>query len=271
MPHRLSRKLRFNRIEHDSVAIELFKLYLKKKQNSFIKSKLNYSLNHSPNRPFQNYQMPRKAKQDQKESPQGARSVGVVQKDQPPSLQGTMTSTHTFRFVATASQNNVITFAGLAAIGPGVVDTVNSIVVPLCSTYKLRKVEVWSPAAAGGDAVSNITFTGPSQGYIPDSEKLRTVLGSATPGYVMMRPPKGSLVRFWINPINMPNTTFFQISCPANSIVDITIVMRFSNEIGVTARPIGAGALGQIVYMALDNAAAAGSHNLVPYGLPTAF
>jgi len=244
--------------------------FAKKWEQNRALRRFNWALKHSPNRPFQNY-MPSK-RGERKQAPKGARARGVVmvsQRDQPPPIQGTPSLHHKFRFVATAAATNVVTFAGLAAIGPGVVDAVNSTVVPVCSSYKLHSVEVWSPAAAGGEVAANVVFSNSAQGYTPDAEILRNVLGSATPGYLIARPPKNSLDRFWINPGNMPNTTYFTVATPASAIIDVSITMRTSNELGVTARPIAAGALGAVVYLALDNASAAGTHNLVPYGLPT--
>jgi hypothetical protein len=207
-----------------------------------------------------------------KEKPMGTRALGVVQRDQPPVLQGTPTLSHTFRFVATGTGTNAITYGGIAAIGPCVGYIANSAVLPLASSVKVKKVEVWCPAAAAGEASANVVWlANAANQFVPDGEKLRTVLGTATPGYVLSRPPRKSLASDWFNPSGMPNTEFLSISCPAGSIVDVTLSFRISNELAPTARPVSTGAIGNVYYLALDNAVAAGTHNLVPYGLPTTF
>jgi hypothetical protein len=209
---------------------------------------------------------------ERKERVRGARAVGVVQLQQPPVLQGTPTLSHTFRFVATATAVNAVTYAGIAAIGPCVCDVANNTLIPIASSVKIRKVEVWTPAAAAGEASANVVWlANAANQFVPDGEKLRTTLGSATPGYLISRPPRKTFVADWFNPSGAPNTEFLSISCPASSIVDVTLSFRLSNELATTGRAVSTAALGSIYYMALDNAVGAGTHNLVPYGLPTTF
>jgi hypothetical protein len=176
---------------------------------------------------------------------------------------------HTFRFKNTnAAVNTPITVGSLMGICGGMCNVANTDFLPWATSVRLRRVQIWASAPAAGNTLCEVIWA-TNDNNNPDTETLQEAMGSALVTHVDVRPPaRTTLIGDWWN-VNANAFNLFSITCPALSITDVTVDFTLPNNIIGANRGIAAGAVGNQAYLALDNAAAAGTHNFVPEGLPT--
>lgn len=131
---------------------------------------------------------------------------------------------------------------------------------------KLRKVEMWSPAAAGGQATCSIAFYG--NVYIGGENKIisDTTLGADRPAHICAVPPKDSMAHNWFNDGAADNIML--LSCPGNTIIDIDmeLVIRNAEASFAVTGAVAAATVGKCYVRALDSTSGAG---IIPVSLAT--
>lgn len=227
---------------------------------------LEYALTHTPNRPFQNFQPMPKRKSKKKAGPPVA-VIGLGK--QPPILEASIKVRHVFRFQASnVFAATPITMGGILSAAGCVGTVANTSVVPFHTCARVEKVEMFANSAA---AESHLFCEWASTGlFAIDEEKIRSIVGTANSNYLVSRPPKTSDAARAFNNAT-PGTNLFFVTGPAGTIIDVTVHLWTANNFASIVRGAATVAVGTIYYMALDSAAAAGTHNFVPEGLPTTF
>lgn len=79
------------------------------------------------------------------------------------------------------------------------------------------------------------------------------------PACIKSVPPKDSLADFWVTNQSNIDTVLFNLSAPANSIIDINLAMVIGDGATRTVTLSGVGSNSGIEYLPLDNAVAAGT------------
>jgi len=232
-------------------------------EQAFWDRKLKRALTTSPNRPFQDYRaMPKKKKQVERK----AQKVMVIQ-NQPPLMQASVCGAHTFRFTnSVGSTRYSVSVQDLLGVCGSMGVITNTSVNTFCSSIKVNSVKIWVSAAAGADVSPRVDWA-IALNNTPDDEKLSSVIGGYAPGVFVAKPPKKSLAGLWWNS-TAAAAELFKISTPQNSIVDVSLSFRLSNEINFLNIAATTVVLGNIYYGYLDGN---GSHAYTPVGLPSTF
>lgn len=183
-----------------------------------------------------------------------------------PVLNTNVVVKHKYRFIATAvSTNAVITSNNLLSCA-GVMGTVIATTVSMIfASGRLRQVEVWGGgAAAGTGSTVSVEWTG--AGNSPNLEYSDSTISAANPAHLRLTPPKNTLASFW--QLSTASVNMFQITCPAGTVVDVTLDLILSDTGAATTTIAGfAGSVvGQMFYLALDGRA---TNNFVPVRLST--
>jgi len=188
-----------------------------------------------------------------------------------------VSSSHSFRFIATAAANLTGISAQSLALAMGSIGrTNNALVTSWVSSVKVNQVRIWAPPNIGTGAGTSgfaqtvaVNWSGLTQ--TPDTEMSNTSTSTSEPPFISCRPPKMSLGSFW--QLNTGMTNLFAITCPAGSLIEVSVSGRLSNDVaGVTnsGGNLATVIVGTTYYLALDNNGA-NTHNFVPVSLPTTF
>jgi hypothetical protein len=179
----------------------------------------------------------------------------------PPEIQVTpMVRNHTFRFYANSSGTYSITATEVIGALGTVCTVTNATVRPFASSFKIKKVSLWSDATSSEQNAS-ITWALATGSQQVDAEKNRAIpAGVSVTGVVSEVPPKGTLCALW--QVASSNSIFL-ISANTGSVIDLTVDYTLSNQIVSNTMSVATGVLGSIYYLYLD-----GLH-LVPVGLPS--
>jgi hypothetical protein len=98
-----------------------------------------------------------------------------------------------------------------------------------------------------------------------------TSVSVSTPAHIHAVPPRSSTAGFW-GSTSLPNNALFTMIAPSGSIIDISLDLILQDEDTVEeaafTRAIASGTLGNMYYLALDNAT---GHTYVPVSLTTTF
>jgi hypothetical protein len=198
----------------------------------------------------------------------GKRAVGRRQLlMQPPLIETSLVKRHTFRFVTATTPTRTMTVGSAIACFGATVTVINAFYVTWASSVRIRRVSVWAPAAASGEAAASIIWassTGPNNSA--DTEYDDSTVGSATPASATSVPPVKSLVGDWWTAA-ASTTVLATVNAPASSVVDVVLECCYSNNLaplGPTALGSAAGALGTVFYGSFDGGGA-----WSPVGLPT--
>jgi hypothetical protein len=171
------------------------------------------------------------------------------------------------RFTATAAAASVnITNASLLMACGGIGTIANSTVASVASSFLLHKVTIW-PASTTAGATQNAEVLWPELGGITRDESKSTAIpaGVTVSDVICERPPKLSQISFW-NSSGGGGSTVFAITCPAGSIIDISVTWTLRNNIaGVTQAGYAAVTLGAFYYARLDGVGG----KFLPLGVPT--
>ncbi len=180
---------------------------------------------------------------------------------QPPPFVPTVRASHKFRFTSDAN-NGVYNIDRASLLNLLVVATSATTTVRLVEGIRLREVEMWSNPTALGSPPSSlqIEWTGENAPSVVISD---TSMG-VRPAHVRSRPPARSSAQWWSMSGSQETDNLFQISVPQNSVIDLTVDLRFVEQESPTAgeTPTGA-ALGHIYCDALDGVI---SGQLTPVG-----
>jgi hypothetical protein len=166
----------------------------------------------------------------------------------PPQYSATRRITGRARYLASGSTNTSITrgallshlFMGLVGGTPAG--------ARLLTGFKLKSISIWgSTATLGSTVTASITWLS-EQG--PSSLISDTSVGTAEPLHVQSTPPAQSLAGFWSFQGQDESITLFNITAPANAVVDITYEAILQNGEGASGVTTTANLGTGVVYMA---------------------
>jgi hypothetical protein len=185
----------------------------------------------------------------------------------PSQFESNVKGTHRFRFAATAAvtQKSITDSSVIGALG-GFCTIVNNQVSCWVNSFRIKKIEVWgAPQTLGSPSTVSVEWFG--FGNSPNLEISDTTLSVSQNAHVVTRPPPNALCHFWQK---QTNTALFNLSCTANSIIDITVdYVLVDQDTAALAIAVAAGVVGTPYYLALDQQT--GTHNFVPVSLATTF
>lgn len=139
----------------------------------------------------------------------------------------------------------------------------NSVINSFYGCVKIQRIEMWSPPAAQGSAVTcSVDWVGNANS--PNREFSDTTVSVSTPAYVVTSPPPQSLASFWqTNNTNALAT----LTAPSGTIIDVVLALILNDSDEATAQNAAATVvLGNIYYLSLDLNA---THRYVPVSLTT--
>jgi hypothetical protein len=202
---------------------------------------------------------------NRKRKTQGLRKRQRVKHNQPPQIESNIRLTHTYRFLASSSFNGAITptqvIGALGTMGTAT----NSLVTAFGESFKICRLEMWSPPASQGTA-STISVDWVGSQNSPNREFSDTTVSVATPAHVVCRPPPSSLAAFWQK---VSSTTIMNIVAPSGTILDLVVSLILTDdETAVSTYTVSTATVGLVYYLALDHAAA-GTGVLAPVSLVT--
>jgi hypothetical protein len=124
-----------------------------------------------------------------------------------------------------------------------IITLTNTTAVRIFNAIKIRKVEMWSPVSAGASA-ADFGIEWSSQ-YGPFETVNGTTQGTARPGHLMTRPPKGSVAGFWsLAGVNESEIVMY-IWGPAGTVVDFHLTGSMSADGAASATSVSpSGATG---------------------------
>jgi len=196
----------------------------------------------------------------------GGKKGGKV-KRMPPALETVVCAHTVLRFNNQNAASNVNVTAATLLVACGSICTIaNSTVVSVASAFKLHKITVWpGSTSAGAGQVAEVLF--PDLGGITKDESRSTAIptGVTVSDVVTERPPKNTQASWWNNS-TVGSSVIATITCPAGSIVDVSITFTLRNNIaGVVQAGYAAATLGAYYYGRLDGVGG----KFTPMGAPT--
>jgi hypothetical protein len=153
-----------------------------------------------------------------------------------------------FRFSATAAittQNYTTLDLSYLFIQAATITTA----YPVMGSYHLKMIEIWGTSAAIGttstvDIEWNSTATQTANTSVSD-----TVLSPFQNAHVRSPPPANSNASFWQDTGSAGASILFSITCPANSVVDITVDFTINWQEPAGTQRVVAGATPGTVYV----------------------
>lgn len=185
----------------------------------------------------------------------------ILLEEHPPQVNSyEITHSTRMRFTATAAATNTnVTFASL--LDTIVFAATTTAGYDVFDLVKIRRVQVWGQAALGTPStvqVVYITATGDRAIHTDTSLGVK-------PAYVSARPNGKSLSSFW--QITSAGNAF-NITCPAGSIIDVSLSFRTGQANPTAAQSaLVAATAGELYYRGLDGQAAAATNFPPPTGL----
>lgn len=174
-----------------------------------------------------------------------------------------------FRYICNGAQTPAsITYGDLLGVAGGICTVVNSAIRLVATSMKIVKVTLWPPVAATGSnpSVSEINWIGANADQTPDMAYNETLpSGTATPGAIVIKPPKKSLAEDWFNNAVTLADVVFTLYTGQGTLIDLELEYTQPNGLLSTAITIATGALGVFYYLTLNHS---GSKNIFPATLP---
>jgi len=167
----------------------------------------------------------------------------------PPQFPASIKVTHKIRFYRTITGAINVTYNDLLDLI--FVATTASVGYRLADAIRVRKIEMWAAATAGGNTAI-IIEDGAASGIPQIGGRSRVLqdmtVGSAVPAHLVWTPAKGSVQDSWINVGTSAN--FLSTTGPVNSILDLTfdIVIADGNQAPTLVASTFAGAVVGNVY-----------------------
>jgi len=173
----------------------------------------------------------------------------------PPSLSSTFRLNNTIRFI------NSSALAKVQITDQDILDLLCSasaatVANQICDAFRIRKVKVWSPMTATLVPVTaTLEWSNTAQSFSGDAmQHSDTSMGSTCPAFISCKPPKGSLQDKWSG--SNVGTSYFALTCPANSVIDFTVQLRLrdgSQVIQAVTHAVAGATVGQVYCRALDS------------------
>lgn len=184
--------------------------------------------------------------------------------ENPPQLNSNIIKHHKFRFSVTSAFTGSVSIAKILGALGTVCTVVNTTVTAFNRSFKIRKIELWTPPPAQGSlATTSIEWLGSENS--PSREVSDTVMSVSRPGHIVMKPPKNSLASFWQQ--GNSNTVLFSLVAPVGTVIDFSVdYIEYDDEATNISIAVATGVLGNIYYLALDHGT---SDKVVPVSLST--
>jgi len=175
-----------------------------------------------------------------------------------------------YRFSAANAQGGTVVTVGNLLGCQGSVVVTAILCQSIMSSFRVKKIRMWCPAAVAGNNLMEITWaTGGLQ--VKDDVKIASTVGSANSAYYETKPPPKTFSSMWFDSAT-PANSVFTLTCPTSTIVDVYLEGVISNAFvqptGVAFGNAATFALGKIFFPSLDGP---GTHNLTTVGRPTTF
>jgi len=181
---------------------------------------------------------------------------------QPPPFVPTVSLSHRFRFTS-GTNTGVFTITRASLLNLLVVATSATTSVRLLEAIRLRGVEIWTNPSALGAAPSNLQLEW--LGENGPSTVISNISMGVRPAHIRTQPPPRSSAQWWSMSGQQESDNLFVITVGANSVIDLTVDMRFVEQEAPVAGETPAGAtLGQLYGDYLDGVISA---KLLPIGL----
>jgi len=185
----------------------------------------------------------------------------------PPELETVVTCHTVLRFTATSAASNVnATIANLLVACGSICTIANSTVTSVASSLRLHRVTIWpSPQTAGSGQQAEVLWPELGNTTRDESKSVAIPSGLTMADVISDTPAKNTVSAFW-NSSGGGASPLFTITCPAGSIVDVSITFTLRNNIsGVTQAGYAAAGLGSYYYGRLDGVGG----KFLPLGVPT--
>jgi hypothetical protein len=182
----------------------------------------------------------------------------------PSQLRTNIEHAHQFRFTSTdGTPTEILDSTILNALG--VVATTDALGYPVRQTFKVNQVEIWSPPANQGAAVT-CSVLWPASQRSQAREVTDTSVSVATPAHVKCGPPRESLASFWTD--GTLEAPFFTLTAPPGSIIDMWVSMVDGDgpSDAENLATLVSATVGAVYYCGLDSSTHASSIYL-PVGL----
>jgi hypothetical protein len=182
----------------------------------------------------------------------------------PPSYRANAVIEKTFRFVNTggtaAEQVFTISAAKLGAL-MAYCTAANTTVFQLFEQVKVKHVSLWQGPNTNAllPRTVSIQYNGLNLGVTGADQAISDMsVGSSNVAHVHLKPSKFSQASQWQpTQTNVSTVPLFAITCSLGAVIDVKITGVMSSDARVTNNSVAvaAGTLGQLYYLALDNAA----------------
>jgi len=185
----------------------------------------------------------------------------------PPQIESNILVSHKYRFVSTSGTVTQLTPTSLLCAAGSVGTVVNTTVTSFFGSVKINRVEIWSPPASQGAAVTcSVEWAGSVAPFIADREVSDTTVSVARPAHLSTRPPRLSLASFWQT---AAATTICAVTAPVGSIIDVHLSLTLYDDNGNVPQAtsvVATAVLGTVYYLSLDPNA---NHRYTPVSLTT--
>jgi len=115
------------------------------------------------------------------------------------------------------------------------------------ASWRLRAVEVWSPAAAGGNAQASVEFLSDTAVFGARHVLIEDMtMGTARPAHVRCKPARDSVGGMWFSDAAV--TPLFIVQAVTGGVIDIHLTVVLRNSEAAIAGPVPAGATTGDVY-----------------------
>ncbi len=202
-----------------------------------------------------------------------SRSSNSLRNVQPNIIEAEPYLTHTYRYSGAIANTAGLSITALDILGAAGVytKTSNSSVVPIFSSFRLRRLKVWATTVSGATPVGSVAviWQGASTAAATDQMMVATSASISVPLFMDMKPPAMSQAAFWN--IESSGVIFSIAPTLANTqlVVDLTLDLKMNtggfSPVGIT---VVTAALGDTYYLALDGP---GTNELLPVGLSSTF
>jgi len=183
-----------------------------------------------------------------------------------PRLMTAIRYLHKYRFLCTTGEAFAVTLGNLFGVCGAMGTVVNTTVTSICSSVRLRKIEVFESAQGVVTVNSFISFYEATDANSPDVFWSNSTIPYDRPTYVSAVPPRKSLASFWWNASATLSTVLVSGTVSIGSVVDVTVESTLQDvALGVNIS-VATSVLGDLYYLALDGPS---NNKLQPVGLPT--
>jgi len=183
------------------------------------------------------------------------KQVQSVPRNGPSQMRTNLELKHQFRFTSSSATATIITdITLLAACGVACNNASGTSARGIFQTVKLNKIEIWTPPASQGAAVT-CSILWPSSNNSPSREITDTSVSVSTPAHVQSSPAPLSLSGFWQN--GNAGSTLVTLTAPPGSIIDVWVSLVLADPSSAVTATLVGGTPGNISFCCLDSTTAA--------------